>query len=407
MFHSTERRRVELKHRPYLITMALATVLATAACGSSSSSGGGSGHGPVKVAVVMGQTGPNASFAQQQIKGINYAIAQINKAGGILGRKVQSQVFDTQSSPPQSIAAMRRAIASSPYVVMGTADSAATIVNEGVVAAAHVPQFTGSTDPAIFSGKSHYVFGVEPNSATEAQMFTKYIADKLGVKKLAFIYSNDAYGTSGMGGFLKPLAAAGVQVVAKIPTQVGQTDFSGALSRVARSGADAVFLFSHETEDASMETQINSMGLNKRMKVLGAVTALSQISLNLAKSAANGVDGFLVYGPNIPSMKATAADAAKTLGGVAPDANFLKAYIGMWAVAYATDAIGKVNQQDLDNYLHNRTMCVSKYPHLLGNVYWDANGSMYRDGYIVKIANGSAQALQSVAPPHAFAGCGG
>src|ERR1700759_2624597 len=94
------------RRRSLAFGVAFAAVVAvTAGCGSSGSSSGSgttsgsgaSGSGsPVIIGQEVCQTGYLSATDLYLVKGAQLAVDQLNKAGGILGRKVQLQSVDTQ-----------------------------------------------------------------------------------------------------------------------------------------------------------------------------------------------------------------------------------------------------------------------------------------------------------------------
>jgi branched-chain amino acid transport system substrate-binding protein len=61
---------------------------------------------PIKVGMLLTYVGPTALFARYEAKGANVLIDQVNKAGGINGRKIQVVNYDTEGKPDR--AASRR-----------------------------------------------------------------------------------------------------------------------------------------------------------------------------------------------------------------------------------------------------------------------------------------------------------
>src|SRR5574341_1567387 len=80
----------------------------------------------VKLAIVAEITGGGAPVGAMWRDGINLAVEDINKKGGILGRRLETFVMDTQTDPPTSVAVMRRAINERPFAIMGTVYSGST-----------------------------------------------------------------------------------------------------------------------------------------------------------------------------------------------------------------------------------------------------------------------------------------
>src|SRR5260370_527472 len=67
----------------------------------------GAAHAQIKIAVAGPITGANASFGAQLTQGVEQAVEDINKAGGILGQKVEVEPADDVSEPKQGVAVAR------------------------------------------------------------------------------------------------------------------------------------------------------------------------------------------------------------------------------------------------------------------------------------------------------------
>src|SRR5208283_3158689 len=74
---------------------------------------------PIKIAIVQELTGSLSGPGTYMKDGTLLAVSEINAKGGILGRKIETTVYDTQSDPPTSVGVMRRALNDKPFVVVG------------------------------------------------------------------------------------------------------------------------------------------------------------------------------------------------------------------------------------------------------------------------------------------------
>ena len=77
--------------------LSAATVLTLAAAGAISP-----GMAQIRIAAVGPMTGEYASFGQQMKSGAEQAIADINKAGGIMGQQLVLEVGDDACDPKQA-----------------------------------------------------------------------------------------------------------------------------------------------------------------------------------------------------------------------------------------------------------------------------------------------------------------
>ena len=64
----------------------------------------------VKFGIVIEVSGGGAPVGKNWIRGVLMAVDEINQAGGILGKKIETFTLDTQSKPPVSVAAVKKAV---------------------------------------------------------------------------------------------------------------------------------------------------------------------------------------------------------------------------------------------------------------------------------------------------------
>ncbi|HEY1862886.1 MAG TPA: ABC transporter substrate-binding protein, partial [Roseiarcus sp.] len=67
-------------------------------------------HAQIKLAVAGPVTGPNAAFGAQLTQGVQQAAEDINKAGGILGQKIEVEVGDDVSDPKQGVSVANKMV---------------------------------------------------------------------------------------------------------------------------------------------------------------------------------------------------------------------------------------------------------------------------------------------------------
>ena len=78
------------------------TLLAATAC-FALATGAGAAHAQIHIATAGPQTGQYAAFGQQMTEGAKQAVADINKAGGVLGQQLVLEVGDDACDPRQAV----------------------------------------------------------------------------------------------------------------------------------------------------------------------------------------------------------------------------------------------------------------------------------------------------------------
>ena len=87
----------------------------------------GAANAQVKMGVAGPITGANAAFGAQLVQGTTQAVEDINKAGGILGQKVELEQGDDVSDPKQGVSVANKFVGDGVKLVLGHFNSGVTI----------------------------------------------------------------------------------------------------------------------------------------------------------------------------------------------------------------------------------------------------------------------------------------
>ena len=362
------------------------------------------GKEPVTVVAVLPQSGPHATWGVRATNGIKLAIEQINEAGGLLGTPLKLEVLDTQGKPAVSVAAMRKAVQMKPYVVLGTNMSSSTLVNMEILEEAGLPQFPGSTSPNVTNQGNKNIFPIRVNAENLMLKVKDWIVDVIGSKKLAIMYLSEEYGKAALDSLSKLLEGTGVEIVEVLSTDGGQTDFTGELLRVQKSGADTLYIIGRTDENARKMIQAKKLGL--KVRIIGMDNMTGPEIVKLAGDAADGVATIVDDTFKLDTFKAM-AEAYKARHDEWPSRNSVESWLSVMLVAAATEAVGEFDQQSLREFLHNNTLCAKDHKWLPVSLHYDENGVLDRETYEVMTKNGEEVMNQILAPrnPSNFTQC--
>lgn len=359
----------------------------------------GSAQDKVMIAVPIEQSGAGAVVGMRWIRGVEMATADINKAGGLLGKQVETFTIDTKSEPPVAVAAVRKAVESKPFVIVGPIYSGSALTCMGVASDAGIPQFVGSETPNIGKQKNPNILLTSINSELAPLKVVNWMTNIIKIKKMAIIYANNEFGKSGLDALVTLLEPKGIQIVAKIATEQGQTSFSGEIARIKPSGADTVDIYMNEEESARLLRQLKEAGVDKQVRLVGQNTLMTPDTIRLAKDAVNGVEGYVGETYAAAPLKALADRYAAQYKEV-PDHNFFKAYIGMMTVKAVVDETKSFDQQKFRDKIHNSTFCVKNHPGILMDLHYDQYSDLDRQAFIVKVVDEKHQVTAELPPTH-------
>ncbi|HXZ15188.1 MAG TPA: ABC transporter substrate-binding protein, partial [Roseiarcus sp.] len=87
----------------------------------------GSAEAQIRIGVAGPITGANAAFGAQLTQGVQQAVDDINKAGGILGEKLVLEQGDDVSDPKQGVSVANKFVGDGVKFVIGHFNSGVTI----------------------------------------------------------------------------------------------------------------------------------------------------------------------------------------------------------------------------------------------------------------------------------------
>jgi len=371
------------------------TLKMIAACAIMAATGGAFSQSTIKIANIVELSGGGASAGTNFKNGVELAVREINEAGGILGKKIETVTTDTQSNPGVAKGLTQKAIDNDVFAIFGPVFSGSIMVSMAESRRAEVPNWTGGEAASITQQGNPYIFRTSFTQATAMPKVAKYIATKS--KSLAVIYVNNDFGKGGLDMIKKALAGSGTTIAAEISTDAGQVDFSPAVLKAKNSNADALFVYSNEEESARALRELRKQGWTK--PIIGETTLTGQKVIELAGESANGAVahvGLTVDAPN-PLMLKFKAKFYQDYKYIS-DHNGIKGYVGVYTMKAAIDKVGKLDRKAVAQAMKGLTISAAKYPGVLMDVTFDANGDLDRESYLVEVKNGK-QEVVAVLPP--------
>jgi ABC-type branched-subunit amino acid transport system substrate-binding protein len=225
--------------------MSTLTIMLLAACGGGSSSGGGGlGSGPLLVGVLAPFSGADASFGPRYLAGCIAASLSINGAGGIGGRQVSCQQFDTKGEPADAVPAATAMIAGNSDlmgVVGCTSDEASTVVQ--ILDRSHIPMFC-MTGQSEFNKTSYKYFHrlVPPDSFDAYAMIGSALFNPSHApyKRIALVFGDDIGSQTFVGPAVAALTKLGVTIAINQAIKLGAPSYRTEVATMLASRPDVI-----------------------------------------------------------------------------------------------------------------------------------------------------------------------
>jgi branched-chain amino acid transport system substrate-binding protein len=347
----------------------------------------------VYMPIVIEVSGNGAVSGTNFRDGALMAIDEINAKGGILKRKINAPVSDTQSNAAISRAQVQKAIDGDPYVILGPVFSGSVKVNMQLAQAAEIPQIVGAEAAEITQMGNPYIFRTSFGQQMSMPKMAAFVANGMKAKTVAFLWVNNDYGKGGRDVFFQEMKARGIKIVADVSTESGQVDFAADIVKMKASNADVMFIYTNEEECARVLREARKQGV--KQPIIGETNVISQKVIDLAGETAEGVRGHvgLTADAPIPAVQQFTERFQKRYKYV-PDHNGLKGYMGVYAVKYATEKLGKFDRKALAKSLHGMTITPAQEPGILIETTWDAKGDVDRISFLVEVVKGRQKVVE-------------
>lgn len=193
---------------------------------------------------ILPYTGVIGPEAKIYAEGQNIYFDQINKNGGIFGRKIVVKDYDDFYSAEKAAAAANTAVTKDGVLMLigglGTANGLAI----AQVAEQNKTALIGTTTGAVAFREParRYIFPIRPSASDEVSRMVT-IGGKIGWDTYAAVFQDDAFGRDALTGLQVGAAREKASVIATVPVDRAATDYSAAVAAAAKSKASVVMVF--------------------------------------------------------------------------------------------------------------------------------------------------------------------
>lgn len=248
---------------------AMALTLAGCTSAKSSSNQGNNPGKTIKIGVNMELSGSAAGYGEQQKQGIQLAVNQINKNGGIkvgkTKKKVQLVIRDNKTSNTTAASVAAQLVNNDKVVaVVGPATTNAGTAAIPNMTKAAVPSVSPSaTDPDYTLQKSgavqKYIFRACYQNNFQGSSAAKFVTKTLKAKRVAILTDNSSdYGTGLTKAFKKTYTGT---VVSSQTFQEGDKDFNAILTALKHKKIDAIYASGYYSEIGLIVKQARQAGI--------------------------------------------------------------------------------------------------------------------------------------------------
>ena len=294
------------------------------------------GDQPVKIGMVDPLTGSLSALAQTEVEGAKYAVAEVNKKGGILGRPVELLVEDSANDVGTGVQKTRKLIDRDHVdVIFGDVNSGIAYAMSQVTGEKNVFHIVpgGHTDPITGSACKWNVFRICNTTSMDAAAITPDLVKRFG-KRWFFITPDYAYGHTLQEAFIKNLKKAGGEYEGDM-LPIAATEFSATLIKARAFKPNVLLNNMGGLAQIDCMKQFVQFGMSKDMALGGALFELESV-VAVPKDAQTGWWDMEWWWdqPKVPEVGKFVADFRKAVGKT-PSARHWFGYVAVHSVRLA------------------------------------------------------------------------
>lgn len=225
---------------------------------------------PIRVGVVSPLTGAWTAYGRAHFSGFELAVDEINRAGGVLGRRVQIVVADSRTDPQAAAEQAYRLIHQERVdLLAGTFSSAERNAVGPVVTAARClllyPTFYEGQDPAEYPGvcnENIFMFGLEPTQ--QVWPHVEYMLREHG--RRFFLIGSDYVWPRGTNRLVRQrICDVGGEIVGELYVPLGTRRYDGVLEQIRAARPDVIFSSVAAYDSVEFRRQLHATGMRRNV----------------------------------------------------------------------------------------------------------------------------------------------
>lgn len=220
----------------------------------------------ITIGLFAPMSGPLAAFGFDPLQAAKMWYEEINKKGGIHGRKIKVIVEDDKCNPTEAVSVVKKLITvDKVFLVHGGSCTAAAVATQEFVTREKVPSvmLNAAGDGGVFPA-TRYMFGAFGGTQrTVGATIMEFAIKQLKGKRIAFIAHDDDFGNSNWSTAEAVAKRMGVQVVAieRIPPRIN--DVTAPMLKIRAANPDIVISTAYPAPAVLIAQKYAEYGMTK------------------------------------------------------------------------------------------------------------------------------------------------
>lgn len=253
---------------------------------------------PIKIGGLFAVTGPAAFLGEPERNSAKMVVDEINKAGGVKGRKLELVVYDTSGDATKAVQLATKLIKDDKVAaIIGPSTTGETMAVIAVAEREHVPLISCAAGSKITDPVKKWVFKTAQNDALAVGRIYEYL-QKTKQTNVSILTVSDGFGASGREQLKSQAAKHGITIVSDDTYGPKDTDMTAQLTKIRGLHSQAIICWGTNPGPAVVAKNVRQLGIKTPLFMSHGVS--SKKFIELAGEAAEGI--------KLPSGKVVVAD---------------------------------------------------------------------------------------------------
>jgi len=235
---------------------------------------------PIKIGALFAVTGPASFLGEPERNTAQMVVEEINKTGGIKGRKLELIVYDTGGDATKAVQLANKLIKNDHVVaIIGPSTTGDTMAVIPVVEKAHIPLIACAAGIKITEPVKKWVFKTAQNDTLAvARIYEQLRKEKKS--RVAILTVSDGFGASGREQLKSQASRFGIEIVTDDTYGPKDTDMTAQLTKIRGSRAQAVVCWGTNPGPAVVARNAKQLGLTLPLYMSHGVSSWGSPSLS-------------------------------------------------------------------------------------------------------------------------------
>ncbi len=216
----------------------------------------------IKVGAILGVTGPASFLGAPEAKTLEMLVEDINKKGGVKGRKIELIIKDSGASPEKAISFAKQLIEEEKvFAIIGPSTSGETMKIKGIAEEGKTILLSCAAAEVIVNPVAKYVFKT-PQMDKHAVIKIFEQMKKMGISKIGVLSSNTGFGKAGKEQIEKLAPEHGITILVNEVYDKAASDLTAEVTKLKAGNVQALINWSIEPAQSIVIKNAKQIGLD-------------------------------------------------------------------------------------------------------------------------------------------------